>query len=169
MIKQVEKSRYAETVSELEQASEASIQEEEKILEEEAKLLSQNDSVLEDIVNEIREDPSKAMYKRNRKIFSYCIESNKAEFSSLKQEVEELKNDLIKNVEKDPKSFSLNISNKSILKNFYIDVFGQAGNVISFKDYTTLLELKRVLEIDEQISISEVEKVWAFLKNSKMV
>ena len=159
MIKQVEKSRYAETVSELEQASEASIQEEEKILEEEAKLLSQNDSVLEDIVNEIREDPSKAMHKRNRKIFSYCIESNKAEFSSLKQEVEELKNDLIKNVEKDPKSFSLNISNKSILKNFYIDVFGQAGNVISFKDYTTLLELKRVLEIDEQISISEVEKV----------
>lgn len=131
----------------------------ERIPEEELELLAQDNSVLEKIVNEVRDNPAKGLETRNRKIFGYLNEANKKEFYTLKTQTESLKKDLIENINNSKDAFSLNISQNALLQKYCRDIFGGNKQSISFDDYTVLLELKKVLEIEEQKAISEVELV----------
>ena len=120
--------------------------------------MSQDDAILENIIDEIRADSTKMSDENYRKIFNYVVEENAKEFAEVKELVQKEK-DALYNKVKQGQSFSASIKNKSQLRSYYRDVFGKNKTEISFEDYMVLLEMKRVLEIDEQISMAEVEEV----------
>lgn len=120
--------------------------------------MSQDDQVLESIIEEIRFDSSKASDSNYRKIFNYVIEDNIKEFSALKDLIKKQK-DIIYNRVNKKDSFQADINNNSKMKTYYKNVFGRNSKTISFEDYVVLLEMKRVIEIDEQVELADVEEV----------
>lgn len=162
MISDVKKRKFEENNDSLEQASEKikdpNLKSTNIISDIEARALANQDYVLENIINDIKENPDAAKDENYKKIFKNLLNDNINNFVTLKKDIEKDKENLGNKIEKG-KGFSLDISNKRSLKKAYIDVFGKESNSISFQDYRTLLELKRVLEIDEQIALSELEEV----------
>lgn len=162
MISDVKKRKFEENNDSLEQASEKikdpNLKSANIISDIEARALANQDYVLENIINDIKENPDAAKDENYKKIFKNLLNDNINNFVTLKKDIEKDKENLGNKIEKG-KGFSLDISNKRSLKKAYIDVFGKESNSISFQDYRTLLELKRVLEIDEQIALSELEEV----------
>ena len=112
----------------------------------------------ENIVDEVRSDPEKAYNSKYRKIFNHVIKDNMREFSNIKNLVEKEKDSIYQRV-KEKGQPSVDISNKKQMQNYYKDIFGKPSKTISFDDYVALLEMKRLLEIDEQIEIADVEEV----------
>ena len=162
MISDVKKRKFEENNDSLEQASgkikDSNLKSANIISDIEARALANQDYVLENIINDIKENPDAAKDENYKKIFKNLLNDNINNFVTLKKDIEKDKENLGNKIEKG-KGFSLDISNKRSLKKAYIDVFGKESNSISFQDYRTLLELKRVLEIDEQIALSELEEV----------
>ena len=93
-----------------------------------------------------------------RKIFNHVIKDNMREFSNIKDLVEKEKDSIYQRV-KEKGQPSVDISNKKQMQNYYKDIFGKQSKTISFDDYVALLEMKRLLEIDEQIEIADVEEI----------
>mgnify|MGYP001420074433 CR=1 FL=1 len=131
--------------------------------ESEVETISNLDSIVEDeeelerIVSIVRNNPSERSNKRYRTIFNKLVERNSEEIVSLKKEVQKEKETIYKKLRSE-KVYSASIKDSNSLKTNYIEVFGMKKDSISFEDYVALLELKKLLEIDEQIALSGVEK-----------
>lgn len=131
----------------------------EKYSEEELKTKSEDFAEINNIIDAIRENAEEANKPLNKAIFKRLSEKNHKDFSSLLKETQQLKNNLYKKVSESKKGFVLDLSKNSELKEHANNIFGNNKTSISFEDYMTLLELKRTLEIDEIIEVSELEKI----------
>ena len=160
MIKEVKKASTSGEEQFVKEAQEAitSNQVEESFDEELLYSMSQNDTVLENIVDEVRSNPEKASNSKYRKIFNHVIKDNMREFSNIKNLIEKEKDSIYQRV-KEKGQPSVDISNKKQMQNYYKDIFGKPSKTISFDDYVALLEMKRLLEIDEQIDVADVEEI----------
>lgn len=162
MIKENKVNRFTSNENALNQAKEAEPKPVTKytssLTDEDISRIANDDIALENIVNQIRETPEKASNPDYKKIFEKVTDNNAAEFSRLKEEVDKEKKRIYEKV-KNEKPFSADISNKNSLKRNYVEVFGRKKDFISFEDYMTLLEMKRVIEIDEQKELAELEEV----------
>ena len=114
---------------------------------------------INDIIDEIRENPENASKPYNRAVFKKLSENNHTEFSKLLKETQKLKENLYNKVLESKKGFVLDISKNAELKEYANNIFGNNKSFISFEDYMTLLELKRTLEIDEIAEVGELEKL----------
>ena len=164
MIEQVKKHKIGEDQSSITQEhnsrnKEADSLQSNLLTDEEAFELSKDDSVLQDIIYDVRENPEAALDKNYMKIFKYAAEQNLKDFQLVKEDISRDKNNLDKNIKENKGGFSVDISKKHFLKKNFIEVFGRKSNVITYDDYSTLLELKKLLDIDEQIGLSGFEKI----------
>ena len=119
----------------------------------------ENIEQLNNIIDEIRENPENASKPYNRAVFKQLSEKNQKDFSILLNETKAIKDSLYKKVSNSNKGYILDIKNNSELKVHANNIFGNNKTSITFEDYMTLLELKRTLEIDEMIEVSELEKL----------
>lgn len=160
MIKEVKRAATSTEERFVKEAQETSkAPEEAKTLDDEQLYaMSKDDAVLEAIVNEVRSDANKASDSNYRKIFNHVIKDNMREFSNIRDLVEKEKDSIYKRV-KENSTFSVDISKKKEMRNYYKEIFGKRSNQISFDDYVALLEMKRLLEIDEQVEVADVEEV----------
>jgi len=160
MIKEVKKAsisteeRFVKEAQETKKTSEST----KTFDDEQLYAMSKDDAVLEAIVNEVRSDVNKASDSNYRKIFNHVIKDNMREFSNIKNLVEKEKDSIYKRV-KENSTFSVDISNKKDMRTHYKEIFGKRSNQISFDDYVALLEMKRLLEIDEQVEVADVEEI----------
>jgi hypothetical protein len=114
---------------------------------------------LQNIVFDVRDNPENGLDKNYMKIFKYAADQNLKDFEVVKADIIRQKNNLDKNIKENKGGFSVNISKRNSLKRNYIEVFGKKSDVITYEDYSTLLELKKLLDIDEQIGLSGFEKI----------
>jgi hypothetical protein len=127
--------------------------------ENKIKEASENIEIINNIIDEIRENPENASKSYKRAVFKKLSEKNHQDFSNLLDETKQLKENLYKKVKESKKGYILDLTNNSELKEHANNIFGNNKSSITFEDYMTLLELKRTLEIDEMIEVSELEKV----------
>lgn len=162
MIKEVEKIKLEEDNPSLDPArkKEQVIKEAESNLTDlEAAAIAKQDYILENIINDIRENPDAAHDENYKKIFKNVMQNNIKDFAEVKKEISDEKQRLINKVNKNNKSFTSDISKKKTLQKSYIEVFNKKSDKITFGDYVILLEMKRILEIDEQIGVSNLEEI----------
>lgn len=162
MIKEVEKIKLEEDNPSLDpaQKKEQAVKEAESNLTDlEAAAIAKQDYILENIINDIRENPDAAHDENYKKIFKNVMQNNIKDFAEVKKEISDEKQRLINKVNKNNKSFTSDISKKKTLQKSYIEVFNKKSDKITFEDYVILLEMKRILEIDEQIGVSNLEEI----------
>lgn len=162
MIKEVEKIKLEEDNPSLDpaQKKEQAVKEAESNLTDlEAATIAKQDYILENIINDIRENPDAAHDENYKKIFKNVMQNNIKDFAEVKKEISDEKQRLINKVNKNNKSFTSDISKKKTLQKSYIEVFNKKSDKITFEDYVILLEMKRILEIDEQIGVSNLEEI----------
>lgn len=162
MIKEVEKIKLEENNSGLDpaQKKEEFVREAESNLTDiEAEAMAKQDYILENIIDDIKENPEAAHDENYKKIFKNVMQNNIKDFAEVKKEISDEKQRLINKVNKGNKGFSADISKKRALQKAYIEVFNKKSDKITFADYTVLLEMKRILDVDEQVGISDLEEV----------
>ena len=165
MIDQVKKHKLGEMQEAITQEhsneakAEANSEQVNLLTDEEALSLSQDETVLQNIVFDVRDNPENGLDKNYMKIFKYAADQNLKDFEVVKADIIRQKNNLDKNIKENKGGFSVNISKGNSLKRNYIEVFGKKSDVITYEDYSTLLELKKLLDIDEQIGLSGFEKI----------
>lgn len=124
---------------------------------EDYSLIVKSDEKLEEIIQDIRLNPEKKSNERYKSIFNLVMRNNSEEIVTLKKEVAKEKESIYKKLSNE-KTYSASIKDSYQLRTNYTEVFGKQRDEISFDDYVALLELKKLLDIDEQIAISRVEK-----------
>lgn len=126
--------------------------------DEEVVELAKDNLVLEAIVKEIRDNSDAALDVNYRKIFLEVEKNNAGDILFLKEEIAASKDAFINKISAG-KGFNADISRNKDLQEKYSEVFGKQSKVITFEDYNVLLEMKRVLEIEEQLAVNEFEKI----------
>lgn len=126
------------------------INEEKKISQEDM-----SDGNLEDIMRRQRENPERHFTEKESKIIKAKLKEVKAKSKSLIAVIKDRKETLDKSIRDSNNSFTLDISRSSKLKNSATNTFGGIKNEISYDDYMTLLELKRVIELSESLDVIE--------------
>lgn len=113
---------------------------------------------IEDIIEKSKTDATLLSNKTYIEVFKKVIAENQKQISLLEESIVEEKNKIYKKVSKqDP--VSVDISDSNALKTHYVEVFGKRSKSISFEDYVALLELKKLLEVDEQKGILGVAEI----------
>ena len=161
MIKKVSKSRLnveEEYIKESRLTKEAKSESVKLLSEEEISKLAKDDNVLENIIREIRNDSEAALDPNYRKIFLEAEKNNSKDILFLKQEIASSKEAFVSKITSG-KGFDADISKDKNSQDKYAEVFGKRSKAISFQDYNTLLEMKQILEVGEQIAINGLEKI----------
>ena len=161
MIKKVSKSRLnveEEYIKESRLTKEAKSESVKLLSEEEISKLAKDDNVLENIIREIRNDSEAALDPNYRKIFLEAEKNNSKDILFLKQEIASSKEAFVNKIASG-KGFDADISKDKNAQNKYVEIFGKRSKVISFQDYNTLLEMKQILEVKEQVAINGLEKI----------
>lgn len=126
--------------------------------DEEIAELAKDDLVLEAIVKEIRDNSDAALDINYRKIFLEAERNNAKDLLFLKEEIAGSKDAFVNKISAG-KGFNADISKNKDLQEKYSEVFGKKSKVITFEDYNVLLEMKRVLEVEEQIAVNGFEEI----------
>ena len=157
MIKEFKREPLGQDASVIEIHSEETRSESNVDMREVEKIFASPEKI-QDIVDKSKTDATLLSNKTYIEVFKKVIAENKREMASLDEAIKEEKNKIYKKAaSKSPAA--VDISGSSILKNQYVEVFGKRSNSISFEDYVALLELKKLLEVDEQKGILGVEEI----------
>jgi len=113
---------------------------------------------IQEIVDLSREDASLFSNKTYSEVFRKVIAENNRQMKSLGKDILEEKANTYKRISKSLPA-PVDISSSRSLKAQYTEVFGKRSNSISFEDYAALLELKKLLEINEQEGLLGVEEI----------
>lgn len=130
--------------------SEVDIREVEKLLVSPEKI--------QEIVDQAKDDASLLSNKTYVEVFKRVIAENNREMQHLGKDITEEKERTYKRISKSPPP-PVDISSSSSLKAQYTEVFGKRSSQISFEDYVALLELKKLLEMQEQEGLLGVERI----------
>ena len=113
------------------------------------------DSVLEDLMYDFKQNPERAFTEKEAEIIAAKLNEAKTECKRLIGVVKDRKEMLDNIISKSNKSFTLNISRNSRLKKAATNIFGGRKQEISYSDYMTLIELKKVIEMQETLDLME--------------
>ena len=124
----------------------------------EPKKISQQDmsnDTLEDIMQRQRENPERHFTEKESKIIKEKLKEVKEKSKELIGVIKDRKETLDKAIKDSNNSFTLDISRSSRLKRCATNTFGGIKNEITYDDYMTLIELKRVIELSESLDVIE--------------
>lgn len=108
--------------------------------------LSENIVELNKIFKKLEENPNAEISMEEVKLVDKQNEENLQEAKQVLREISDIKNSIIEFVNNSGDGFVLDLTNKSRLKQYSNAVFGENKNQITFEDYITLLELKKLLD-----------------------
>jgi len=124
--------------------------EEEKLSEEDM-----SDPTLETMMKSLRENPERAFTEKESKVLKEKLKQLKQKSRVLIESVKDRKNQLDQLIKESDNSFTLDISRSTRLKKCATNTFGGIKNEITYNDYITLVELKRIIELSETLDIVE--------------
>lgn len=108
--------------------------------------LSENIVELNKIFKKLEENPNAEITIEEVKLVDKQNEENLQEAKQVLREISDIKNSITEFVNNSGDGFVLDLTNKSRLKQYSNAVFGENKNQITFEDYITLLELKKLLD-----------------------
>ena len=108
--------------------------------------LSENIVELNKIFKKLEENPNAEISMEEVKLVDKQNEENLQEAKQVLREISDIKNSITEFVNNSGDGFVLDLTNKSRLKQYSNAVFGENKNQITFEDYITLLELKKLLD-----------------------
>lgn len=111
------------------------------------------DTQFEDIVEQSRSNPDFKLSKEQAELLKNKITSLRQEVPVVEQELREFREDIDSYIRSKKDAFSLNIRNKNALEAAALEVFREEKTSISYEDYTVLLEMKKLLDIDETFDL----------------
>jgi hypothetical protein len=126
------------------------LNEEEKISEGDM-----SDPTLETMMKSFREYPERAFNEKESKILKEKLKQLKQKSKVLIETIKDRKEELDRSIRESSNSFTLDISRNTRLKKCATNTFGGIKNEITYNDYMTLVELKRVIELSETLDIVE--------------
>tara|TARA_B100001059_G_scaffold51643_2_gene45287 strand:- start:1614 stop:2099 length:486 start_codon:yes stop_codon:yes gene_type:complete len=124
------------------------IKEEETLLKEDV-----TDSSLENLMQEMRENPERPFTKKESMLIKARLESAKEKCKGLIQTVKDQKETIDRTIRESGRSFTLDISKNSSLRKSATNTFGGIKTEITYDNYMTLVELKRMLELSETLDM----------------
>ena len=111
------------------------------------------DAQFEDIVEQSRSNPDFKLSKEQAELLKNKITSLRQEVPIVEQELREFREDIDSYIRSRKDAFSLNIRNKNALEAAALEVFREEKTTITYEDYTVLLEMKKLLDIDETFDL----------------
>lgn len=126
------------------------VNEEEKLSEEDM-----SDPTLEMMMKSFRENPERAFTEKESKVLKEKLKQLKQKSRVLIETIKDRKDQLDRSIRESNNSFTLDISKSTRLKKCATNTFGGIKNEITYNDYMTLVELKRVIELSETLDIVE--------------
>lgn len=126
------------------------VNEEEKLSEEDM-----SDPTLETMMKSLRENPERAFTEKESKVLKEKLKQLKQKSRILIETIKDRKDQLDRSIRESDNSFTLDISKSTRLKKCATNTFGGIKNEITYNDYMTLVELKRVIELSETLDIVE--------------
>ena len=107
----------------------------------------------EEIVEQSRSNPDFKLSKEQAELLKNKITSLREEVPIVEQELREFREDIDSYIRSKKDAFSLNIRNKSALEEAALEVFQEEKTTITYDDYSVLLEMKKLLDIDETFDL----------------
>jgi hypothetical protein len=126
------------------------VNEEQKLSEEDM-----SDPTLETMMKSFRENPERAFTEKESKVLKEKLKQLKQKSRVLIETIKDRKDSLDRSIRESNNSFTLDISKSTRLKKCATNTFGGIKNEITYNDYMTLVELKRVIELSETLDIVE--------------
>lgn len=126
------------------------VNEEQKLSEEDM-----SDPTLETMMKSFRENPERAFTEKESKVLKEKLKQLKQKSRVLIETIKDRKDSLDRSIKESNNSFTLDISKSTRLKKCATNTFGGIKNEITYNDYMTLVELKRVIELSETLDIVE--------------
>ena len=126
------------------------VNEEEKLSEEDM-----SDPTLEMMMKSFRENSERAFTEKESKVLKEKLKQLKQKSRVLIETIKDRKDQLDRSIRESNNSFTLDISKSTRLKKCATNTFGGIKNEITYNDYMTLVELKRVIELSETLDIVE--------------
>ena len=114
-----------------------------------------SNETLEDIMQRMRENPERHFTKKESQIIKEKYKEVRLKCKSILGVIKDRKENLDKVIKESNNSFTLDISKSSRLKNCATNTFGGIKNEITYEDYITLVEMKRIIELSETLDIVE--------------
>jgi|11_taG_2_1085331.scaffolds.fasta_scaffold00085_7 hypothetical protein len=126
-------------------------------LNEEQKLSKEDmsDPALETMMKSLRENPERAFTEKESRVLKEKLTQLKQKSRMLIKNIKDRKSEIDRSVRESSNSFTLDISRNTRLKTCATNTFGGIKNEITYNDYMTLVELKRVIELSETLEIVE--------------
>jgi hypothetical protein len=108
---------------------------------------------IEQIVMKSRENLEVPLTESESKKAMYFIDALKEESPLIRKDLFDFKSALHADILQQNDKFSLDISKNESLRKAAIEVFDTEKNKITYEDYSVLLELKKQIEVNEQIDL----------------
>ena len=137
-----------------------------KIIFEKEKLFKQTQEVLKDedyldetrltndeienLLSETRSIENKVFTKREAYKIEKSLLESKKDLGNLLDLIRSEKDFYSSVIKKSPKNYDIDISKNTKMKRFRSLVFGGNSNKITYEDYLTLLEMKRIIDLKEK-------------------
>ncbi len=112
-----------------------------------------SDSKLEELMDDFRENPERPFTRKEAEIVGAKLKEAKQECRRLLDVVKNRKDLLNKKISNSNDNFTLDISRSTRLKKASTNIFGGIKHEITYDDYMTLLELKKVIESTETLDL----------------
>lgn len=112
---------------------------------------------LQEILEKSRIDSNAQLTFEEAKLIDARTEENINEGKRVLKQISKIKSDLIDDIKSNGDGFSLSLKNKSRLKNCANAIFGNNKEEITYDDYITLLELKKLLDYQDGLDLLEGE------------
>lgn len=111
------------------------------------------DSQFESIVEESRSNPNFKLTKEQGELLRNKISTLRQELPVVEKELTDFREDIDSYIRSKKDAFSLSIRDRSELQAAALEVFQQEKTTITYDDYTVLLEMKKLLDIDETFDL----------------
>jgi hypothetical protein len=112
---------------------------------------------LQKILDKSRIDKGAQLTMDEAKLIDARNKQNISEAKTVMKQISKIKSDLIDDIKNNGDGFTLSLRNKSRLKNCANAIFGSNKEEITYDDYITLLELKKLLDYEDGAELLQGE------------
>ena len=112
---------------------------------------------LQKILDKSRIDKGAQLTMEEAKLIDARNKQNISEAKTVLKQISKIKSDLIDDIKNNGNGFTLSLRNKSRLKNCANAIFRSNKEEITYDDYITLLELKKLLDYEDGAELLEGE------------
>ena len=112
---------------------------------------------LQKILDKSRIDKGAQLTMDEAKLIDARNKQNISEAKTVMKQISKIKSDLIDDIKNNGDGFTLSLRNKNRLKNCANAIFGSNKEEITYDDYITLLELKKLLDYEDGAELLQGE------------